>query len=394
MKYSNPKIRNLPESGIDYMSNLAATIPNAISLGQGVPSVQTPRYIREGIIDLLQSNPAIGKYSLQSGLPELKKVIAQRLSTTANITLDAETEIVITTGAIEGLMSAMITILEQNDEVVLFDPGYAYHSMQVQIAGGKPIFVALDENNGWRLDANALAKAITTKTKAIVLCNPSNPTGRVFTRLELDMVVACALENDLVVIADETYEFFVYEPNQFISLLAYPRLSEQLIVCRSFSKEFAMTGWRVGYLYAPRLIMRELLKVHYATIICAPTISQYAAYIALTEKPFPGDPDIKALLAKRKDILCRRLDELSSLFTYCKPQGAYYVLARYDSQLNSKDFADKLLKEANVVTIPGSAFGPQGEYHIRMSFGGTPEEINEAFDRITAWNKTLTDLIN
>lgn len=384
------RAKNIKVSDIKVMPLLARAVPNAISLGQGIPSVQTPRYIREKVIELLKTDDAIGKYSLQPGLPRLKEAVAKRLSKVSGQPVDAEKEIAITAGAMEALLIAMLAVVEPDDEVILFDPSYASHIEQVKLADGKPIFVPLLKDNSWALDSKALEAAVTKKTKVIVICNPCNPTGKVFSKNEVEKIVAIAIKYGLLVIADETYEFLLYDKTPFTSLIDFPELKNQLIVCRSFSKEYAMTGWRVGFAYAPEAIIREMLKIHDSAVICAPTISQYAAYIAMTEKPLADDVDLVKALTDRRDIMCARLDKLTDLFEYTKPYGAYYILARYKkTKLKSKAFAIKMLNEAGVIVIPGADFGPQGKGYIRFSFGATPEQINEAFDRIEKWNKTL-----
>lgn len=390
-KKISTRAKSIAVSAIKQMPLLAQSVPNAVSLGQGIPSLPTPLYIRNKIIKLLRSDAAIGKYSLQPGVPALKAAIAKKLSAIAKRAIDPEKEIFISAGAMEALATAITAVVDRGDEVIVFDPGYASHIEQVLFAEGKPIFVPLNEKNGWALDTNALKKAITKKTKAIIVCSPSNPTGRVFTKPELDAIVAIAQKNNLLIIADEAYNFLVYGNNKFVSLLSYPQIKNRLITCFSFSKEFAMTGWRVGYMYAPAAIIKEALKIHDAFVICAPTISQYAALIALTERPKKKELTVRDVLAKRRLLICERLDRLPDLFSYCSPQGAYYILARYKkTKLNSWDFALKLLYEAGVITVPGRAFGPQGERHVRLSFGGTEKQINEAFDRIERWNKTLS----
>jgi aminotransferase len=183
---------------------------------------------------------------------------------------------------------------------------------------------------------------------------------------------------------DETYDFLVYDDVPFFSLTSFPEIKEQIVACYSFSKQYAMTGWRVGYMYAPSPIIDQALKVHDAVVISAPTISQYAALAALTHKvQSSAGEEIREILARRRALVCSRLERLMDLFSFVKPDGAYYVLPRYlKTELNSTDFSMKLLHEAKVITVPGRAFGPNGESHIRLSYGGTEEEINLAFDRI------------
>ncbi len=384
------RVKSIKVSGIRQMPMLAAKVPGAISLGQGIPDLKTPQYIRQGVSRLLESSNEVGKYSLQPGLPELKQLIAQRLSVEAGRAVDPEKNICVTTGAMEALAIAIATIIDDGDEVLLFDPGYPSYIEQTLFAGGKPVFVPLNESSGWVLDVKKLRAAVTKKTKAIIFCNPANPTGMVFSQTDIAAIVAVAEEFNLFLIGDLTYEFLTYGDVPMPSLIKYASIQDRLILCYSFSKEFAMTGWRVGYLYAPEAVLEQASKIHDAFVICAPTISQYAALVALTQKPESGSENIKADLAAKRDVICKRLDALSDLFSYQKPQGAYYILGRYKkTKLNSWEFTLRLLNEAKVVVIPGSEFGSQGEGCVRFSYGASIENINKAFDSIEAWNKTL-----
>lgn len=369
------RTQRIQVSAIKQLPVMASTLADTISLGQGIPDVPTPGYIRDGVIELLQQNEAIGKYSLQPGLPALKTELAKRLRR-------SEQEFFITVGAMEGLATAILSIVDPGDEVIVFDPGYASHIEQIKLADGVPVYLPYN--------LNKLADAVTSKTKAIMLTHPVNPTGYVFSEQELSTICTVAQQSDLWIITDETYDFLVYDNVPYRSLLTFPEIQDRLVVTKSFSKQYAMTGWRVGYVIAPPGMIQEMLKVHDAVVICAPTISQYAALIALTGTPYPDDPDIKNILAERRDVMCVELGQLSDLFQYRKPQGAYYILAKYlKTNLSSWDFCLKLLRDTGVITIPGVAFGPRGEGHIRFSFGAAPRQIKEAFKRIKQWNQTL-----
>lgn len=378
------RTKRIQVSAIKQLPVIASTMTDTISLGQGIPDMPTPGYIRDGVIELLKNDVSIGKYSLQPGVPQLKQVLGERLG------VNPDTELFITAGAMEALAAGLLSIIDPGDEVIVFDPGYAGHIEQIKLADGVPVFVPLQEQNSWAVDLVALALAITPKTKAILFCQPANPTGHILSDNELRIIITLAQQHNLSIISDETYDFLVYDNKTYRSLLNFPEIRDRLIVTKSFSKQYAMTGWRVGYMVAPADIIQEALKVHDAVVICAPTISQQAALIALTGKPYPSDPDIKQLLAERRDVMCAELDKLPDLFIYQKPIGAYYVLAKYlKTNLSSWDFVLKLLRDTGVITIPGSAFGPCGEGHIRLSFGGTPADIQEAFKRIKLWNTTL-----
>lgn len=386
------RVAQITVSAIKQMPVLASKVPHAVSLGQGIPSFGTPSFITEAVIRALREDGRIGKYSLQPGLPELKAEIASHLYRTKGVPVDPETELFVSCGAMEALAASIATVVDRGDEVLIPSPNYASHIEQILFAEGMPVFVPLLEEDGWKLDVERFRRAITPKTKAILICSPMNPTGSVFSQDEIRAIANLAIEKDLFVIADESYDFLVYDQLRHSSLVSIPELKEHLVAAFSFSKMYCMTGWRVGYLYAPSHLVDQVLKVHDAFAICAPTVSQYAALAALRAtngKDGEGDRFISQLVAAldgRRQLTCTRLDRLSGLFSYQKPQGAYYVFPRIKTPgMTSVDLALRLLYEARVISVPGSSFGPTGEDHIRLSFGGTEEEINTGFDRIEAW---------
>ncbi len=382
------RVAQITVSAIKQMPLLAKQVGGCVTLGQGIPSFNTPDFIREAVIAELRDNNAIGKYSLQPGVPELKEEIAKDLKRTRNIDVDPDKEIYVSCGGMEALATGISTIIERGDEVILPTPCYASHIEQVLFAEGIPRFVPLDEEGGWKLDLEALKKAINKNTKAIILSNPINPTGTILSEQDLRSIASLVIEHNLFIVADEAYDFLIYDNLPYFSLLSLPELKDKIIGACSFSKRYCMTGWRVGFMYASARIIKHALKVHDSFAICAPTISQFAALAALRAtngKDGLGDQSIKHLcdaLWRRRDLVCSRLDKLKDTFSYVKPSGGYYVFPRLNSGAASMDYAVKLLKEAKVITVPGAAFGPNGEGHIRMSFGAADEELTEAFDRL------------
>ena len=388
------RVAQISVSAIKQMPVLASKIEGCISLGQGIPSFNTPLFIREAVVEALRNDNAIGKYSLQPGLPELKVEIARRLHQVKGIKVDPEKEIFVSCGAMEALAATSATVIERGDEVILPSPTYSSHIEQVLFAEGIPVFVPLLEDQEWKLDIEGFRKAITPKSKAIFLCNPMNPTGAVFSKKELEALAQIALENNLFVMNDEAYDFLVFDNLPYFSMTSIPDLKEYLITIYSFSKMFCMTGWRVGYMLASARIVDQVLKVHDAFAICAPTISQYAALAALKEtngKGGEGDRSIQQLvarLASRRNLTCQRLNNLPHIFSYIEPRGAYYIFPKIKIEGKvSMDVSLDLLYEAKVITIPGTGFGPSGEGHIRLSFGAIEKQINGAFDRIDNWAK-------
>jgi aminotransferase len=383
------RVAQISVSAIKQMPVLAARLGGCVSLGQGIPSLDTPAFIRRAVIaELERDGSAIGKYSLQPGVPALKQEIARDLGRTRGIDVDADSEIFVSCGGMEALAAGIATLVERGDEVILPSPTYASHIEQVLFAEGVPRFAPTIEAEGWKLDATAIRKAVSKKTKAVLLCNPVNPTGAVFSERELNDIADVVLEHGLYLLLDEAYDFLVYDGLPYHSLMARSDLKERTLAVCSFSKRFRMTGWRVGFMVAPARIMRQVLKVHDAFAICAPTISQYAALAALRATngvDGEGDRSVRELvdaLARRRDLVCSRLDRLARVFSYAKPHGGYYVFPRIAGKESSIDFALRVLNEARVITVPGSAFGPTGEGHVRMSFGADEAELTEAFDRL------------
>jgi aminotransferase len=386
------RVAQISVSAIKQMPVLARNVPGAISLGQGIPSFGTPAFITDAVCDALRKDEWIGKYSLQPGLPELKNEIAGYLKRRKGIVVDPEKELFVSCGAMEALAAGIATVVDRGDEVLIPTPNYASHIEQILFAEGTPVFVPLLEDQGWRLDVDGFRRAITKKTKAIIICNPMNPTGAVFSKEDVMGIAQLALEKNLFVVADEAYDFLIYDNHTYLSFGSIPELKDRLIGAFSFSKMYCMTGWRVGFMYASPKIIDQVLKVHDAFAICAPTISQYAALAALRATngmDGEGDKFIKNLvhtLDKRRKLTCSRLDKLATLFSYQRPRGAYYVFPRIiGTPMKSMELVLRLLYEAHVISIPGNGFGPSGEGHIRFSFGGTEDEINRAFDRIEEW---------
>ena len=341
------RVAQITVSAIKQMPLLASQVEGCVSLGQGIPSFATPLFIREAVIEELRKNDVIGKYSLQPGVPELKIEIAKRLQQTKGIPVNPEANVFVSCGAMEALAAGIATIIERGDEVLLASPNYSSHIEQILFAEGKPVFVPSIEEGGWSLDIEGFKRAITPKTKAILICCPMNPTGAVFSEQELRAIAQIALDHNLYVIADEAYDFLVYDDLPYFSLASIPELQHNIIAAYSFSKMYRMTGWRVGYMYASERIIAQVLKVHDAFAICAPTISQYAALTALKAtdgKQGEGDAFIQELttaLDSRRQLICQRLDNLSRIFSYQKPKGAYYIFPKIMLEgINSMDMAE------------------------------------------------------
>ncbi len=374
------RTRNLQLSPIKQIELRAACYTNVISLAQGIPSFDTPNCIKKRAENALKRG-VVAKYSLSPGLPELRELIELSLAK-ENIYYDWRQEIIVTAGSIEAITAGLLTITVPGDEVIIPNPTYASYQEIIKLAGCQPIFCPLNENDNWSFNLESLSNKISSKTKAIIIANPNNPTGTVFSREQLIKLGDLAITHNFIIITDEVYKDFIFGQNVFFSLAEMPKYRQNLIRVFSFSKAYAMTGWRVGYLASDQAIISEILKIHDALVTCAPVISQYAAMGALEM----GDDEIvkfKKIYQKRKQLICQLLDQQKDFFTYSEPQGAYFVFPRFlKPNLSSWDLCLDLIEKIQVALVHGSAFGPNGEAHLRFNFGRSEKDITEAMARM------------
>jgi aminotransferase len=370
-------------SAIKEMSMRSARIEGAVSLAWGLPSFRTPEYIREGIKQLLDSDVDAGKYTLPDGLPELRRLaVAEHIKKTG-IEVDADANVMISAGNMQALNTLFHTMLDPGDEIILTDPCFASHIQQIRLFNGKPVYWPLDEHNNWALDIKRLPELINEKTQAIVIVSPSNPTGKIFSREELLRVGEIAKQHDILIIIDDPYSDFVYDNrDKYFNLASVEELQQHIVYLYSFSKSYAMSGWRLSYMVMPAELKQQAIKVHDATMICAPRISQLAGIIALSQ-PSDHKQRFESILEKRRQLICQRLNSLPHVFSNQKPEGAYYVFPRIVAEHgSSRKFAIDLLNQTRVTVTPGSAFGPSGEHHVRMTYCVDDDSINLAFDRL------------
>ena len=380
------RTKNLQLSVIKQMELRASSKPDVISLAQGIPGFDTPACIKRRVERALDRG-VVAKYSLSPGVSELRELIELDLAKN-NMYYDWQKEILVTAGAIEGITATILTITDQGDEIIIPSPTYTSYREVITLAGCKPVYVSLDESNGWAFDLSKFEEAITEKTKAIFFCNPNNPTGTIYTKEHLMGLAKLAEEHDLYIICDEVYKDFIFENDtKFFSLAEVPELRKRVIRLFSFSKPYAMTGWRVGYLHSDESIVREIIKVHDSLVTCAPVISQYAALGALEM----GEVDLLRFVEdfkEQRDYVCSRLDKMSHIFEYVKPNSAYYVFPKIISgEKDSWKFSLELLDKTQVAVVPGVAFGPNGEGHIRLNFGRSKEDVGKALDRFEEYFK-------
>lgn len=382
------RTRDLKLSVIKQVELQAAKYPDVISLAQGIPDFDTPEYIKRRVQRAL-ADGVVAKYSLSPGLPELREMVELDLAKDG-MYYDWENEIIITAGSIEAITATLLATINPGDEVMIPSPTYTSYREAIILAGGIPVYVELDEANDWSFCFERFEQAITPRTKAIFYCNPNNPTGTIYSREQLAGLADLAIKHDLLLISDEVYKDFTYGSEPVFSLAERPELRNRLVRIFSFSKSYAMTGWRVAYLHSDASLVREILKVHDVMVTCAPVISQYAAMGALEIGRRETDR-FMVEYSLRRDLICNRLDKLSAFFEYVKPQGAYFVFPKLKNNISSQTFCLDLLDKAQVAVVPGSAFGPSGERHIRLSFGRSSKDINTAFDRIERYIDHLHD---
>ncbi len=373
-------------SAIKEMSILSAKIPGAASLAWGLPSFPTPEPIRLAVAQALEDNARIGMYTLPGGLPELCTTAAQEHQRRTGIQTDPVRNVMITAGNMEGLNTLFHVIVDPGDEVIVTDPGFVSHIQQIRFNGGTPVFWKMDEARGWQLDIDALPSLIGPCTKAIILVSPSNPTGSILTEETLRAVAAIAKKHGLLIILDDPYSHFTYENHdRFFNLAAVPEYADNIAYLFTFSKAYAMSGWRVGYMVVPAALKNEIVKIHDLTMICTPHISQVAALAALAAEPLHLT-EFQIALGRRRALICERLDRLVHVFQYVPPEGAYYVFPRIVAEHeNAVEFSHHLLDDLRVTVTPGSAFGPSGEHHVRMAYCVEDDTINIAFDRLDTY---------
>jgi len=370
-------------SAIKQMAMLSAQVEGAASLTWGVPSFRTPEIIRRGVQQRLDQDDAIGKYTLPDGLPELRDLVVETHARETGITVDAKENVLITAGNMQGLSSLFRVIINPGDEIILTDPGFASHFQQIKLCDGRAVSWPLNEQQGWELDVDALPSLITEKTKAIVIVSPSNPTGKIFDEAQLIRAGEIARQHNILILLDDPYSHFTYENrHRHFNLASVKSLQDNLVYLFTFSKAYAMSGWRLGYMIMPAELKKQALKVHDANLICAPHISQSAGIVALSNPP-DHIAEFEKILNQRRTLICERLDHLPQVFEYVKPEGAYYVFPRIVAEhTNAWDFAIELLNKAKVTVTPGSAFGGLGESHVRMAYCVPDSTINLAFDRL------------
>ncbi len=371
------RIVDIPFSGIRKFFDIAAEMTDVISLGVGEPDFDTPWHIRdEGIYSLERGKTA---YTSNAGLKELKIEIAKYLERRFQVSYDYNTEMMVTVGGSEAIDMAMRAMLDPGDEVLIPQPSYVSYVPCATLANGTPVIINLKEENEFRLTAEELEAAITPKTKLLVLPFPNNPTGAIMERKDLEAIAEVVKKHDLYVISDEIYAELSYLEDH-VTIASLPGMRERTVLINGFSKAYSMTGWRLGYACAPKIILEQMLKIHQYAIMCAPTTSQYAAVEAVRN----GDEDVATMREEyngRRRYLMHRFKEMG--LQCFEPYGAFYAFPSIQEfGITSDEFATRMLKEKKVVVVPGTAFGDCGEGFLRISYAYSLDQLKEALDRM------------
>jgi aminotransferase len=378
--------KEIKGSTIRKMFNMASSMTDTVSFALGEPDFTTSKNIIDAACKALQDGQT--HYTPNAGILPLRQAIAKKLKSKNNVEIDPETEVMVTAGGMEALMLSMMVILNPGDEIIVSDPFWTNHPSQVLMCGAVPRFVKVYEEDGFVYNCDNVRKAINKNTKAILINSPANPTGGVADRSILEELARIAIEHDLIVITDEVYQHLIYDDEEFVSIASLPGMKERSVIIDSFSKSYAMTGWRIGYAAGCREILQNMIKLHENVVSCINTSSQYGAIEALE-----GSQDyLKHMLDKyavRRKLIVEGINSVEKL-SCITPKGAFYAFPNITGTgMTSEEFAVELLKNTGVVVVPGSGFGEAGEGFIRISYATSEENIKEGLKRIKAFVEGL-----
>lgn len=375
--YLSPVVRDIPPSGIRKFFDLVSGSKDIISLGVGEPDFVTPWRIREACVYSLDRGRTA--YTPNAGMPELREAIAEYLHRQFAVAYEPKDEIIVTIGGSEAIDLALRALISPGDEILVPEPCYISYSPITAITGGVPVGIETFAKDDFKLTAESLRAKITPKSKVLILCYPSNPTGGIMTREDWVPIAKVVEENDLIVISDEIYAELTYG-SKHVSFASLPGMKDRTILVSGFSKAFAMTGWRMGYACGHRELIAAMLKIHQYTVMCAPVMGQVAAYAALTSGMEEMERMVEAYNQRRR-LVVRGFREIG--LECHEPKGAFYAFPSVESTgLTSEEFCQRLLYEGKVAAVPGHVFGQGGEGYIRCSYATSTSQLTEALDRI------------
>ena len=376
-------VQEIPKSGIRDFFEIVQSMEDVISLGIGEPDFVTPWHIREAAIYALEKGKT--SYTSNLGLPRLRNAISSYIQKKLNVSYNPKSEILVTVGVSEGIDLALRALLNPGDEVLYHEPCYVSYGPTIALAGGVAKAIRTRMENDFILFASDIEKAITARTKVLMLNFPTNPTGATMPLNELRKIAELCIEHDLLVITDEIYSELTYDQAPHYSIAALPQMKERTIVLHGVSKAFAMTGWRLGFACGPLDIIDAMMKIHQYAILCAPIISQEAAIEAI-ESGAPSLHKMHHAYSQRRNFVTEFCRQLELPFSF--PRGAFYIFPNItDTGLSSKDFALQLLQEKKIAVVPGTAFGEGGEGFVRCSFATSMEKLQIAFEQIALFIK-------
>lgn len=385
-KILNPTVtRDIKPSGIRRFFDIAASMEGVISLGVGEPDFPTPWHIRRAGIKSLEGSKT--RYTSNSGLIELRAEICKYISRRYNVDYAPDSEVLVTVGGSEGIDAAIRALVAYGDEVIIPQPSFVCYEPIVRLAGGVPVIVNLKAENDFRLTAKELREAITDKTKLLVFPFPSNPTGAIMEREDLEEIAEVLRGTNICVLSDEIYSELTYGGKRHVSIASIEGMRERTVLVNGFSKSYSMTGWRMGYACAPAPVIAQMTKIHQFAIMSAPTTSQYAAIEALKN----GDEDVEHMVGEydmRRRLVVHGFNKIG--MDCFEPKGAFYCFPSIKKTgMTSEEFCEKLLLSKKVAVVPGSAFGECGEGFVRVSYCYSTEHIKEALARIEEFLKEL-----
>ena len=376
--YISNKVKEMPFSGIRKFFDVAAEMEGVISLGVGEPDFDTPINIRKKAIESIEEGKTT--YTSNLGTKELRKEISRYLKERFQLEYDSKDQVIVTVGASEGIDIALRALIDPGDEVLYHEPCYVSYMPCIVMAGGVPVPIVTRNENQFRLTPEDLEKAITPKTKVLLLNYPNNPTGAIMEKEDLEKIADILVKNDILVITDEIYSELTYGGRKHVSIASLPGMYERTIVLNGFSKAFAMTGWRLGYAAGPKEIISAMTKIHQYVIMCAPTMSQYAGLEAL-KNSMDSVEQMRLEYDERRKYVVERFRAIG--MDCFEPLGAFYVFPSIEkSKMTSDEFCEKLLFTKKVAIVPGTAFGACGEGFVRVSYAYSMKELKNAIDII------------
>jgi aminotransferase len=376
-RFISPLVRDIPPSGIRKFFDLVSASKDIISLGVGEPDFSTPWHVREAAVYALERGKT--KYTPNAGIVELREAISAYLSKEFHVHYDVQDEIIVTVGGSEAIDLALRALITPGDEVLVPEPSYIPYGPITTMGGGIPVGIETFAHNQFKLTAESLLAKITPKSKILILCYPSNPTGGIMTYEDFLPIAKIVEDNDLIVISDEIYAELTYD-QKHVSFASLPGMRDRTILVSGFSKAFAMTGWRMGYACGHKDIIAAMLKIHQYTVMCAPVMGQVAALEALTQGLAEKDHMVESYNQRRR-LVVKGFQDIG--LPCHEPQGAFYAFPSIaNTGLSSEQFAQRLLLEAKVAVVPGHVFGVGGEGFVRCSYATSISQLSEALDRI------------